>query len=516
MFIINNKHMKYYNLGTDELYNHAKKIHKFNDTGALVAYSGKYTGRCPDDKRIVENKSSSDIWWGDVNKPINEILFYYYYIQAHNYFEEDRNVYIVDSYAGWDKDNQITVRTICSDPYHALFMKNMLIPANKIHKGKIDLEIVNCSDLYLTEYDDDLKKLNIEKGDLNENLIGMDLSNGKVVIYGTKYAGEMKKAVLTYMMYKMPMEGSLTLHSSACINEKNDVLAFFGLSGTGKTTLSASEGLTLIGDDEHVWTDNGIFNIEGGCYAKCIGLKKENEPEIYNAIKRGAVLENVVMDKNNTVDYDDTSITDNTRCAYPLDHLENVLIPATVNKHPKNIILLVCDAFGLLPAISKLTPNQAIFYFLLGYTCKMPGTEKGVDKPLKTYSTCFAEPFIIWKPELYGDMLMDKIIKHDCNVWLLNTGWLGNGKRMPLKYTRQIVNMISDDSLKEQTYINAPYLNISIPKNIKGIPDEYLSPYLLWNNRESYYENLIDLISEFNSVFIKKFSNTLFNKLMEN
>jgi phosphoenolpyruvate carboxykinase (ATP) len=508
--------MRYYNLGTDELYNHAKKNHKFNDTNALVAYSGKYTGRCPEDKRIVERNCSNDIWWGDVNKPIDDVLFYYYYIQAHNYFNEDRDVYIIDSYAGWDKENQITVRTICTDPYHALFMKNMLIPANKIHEGKVDLEIVNCSDLYLNEFDNDLKELNINKGDLNENLIGLDLKQGKIVIYGTKYAGEMKKSVLTYMMYKMPIIGNLPLHSSACINPKNDVLTFFGLSGTGKTTLSASKGLTLIGDDEHVWTNDGIFNIEGGCYAKCLGLNEENEPEIYNAIKKGAVLENVVLNKDNSVNYNDKSITYNTRCAYPLDHLDNILIPATIKEHPKNIILLVCDAFGLLPAISKLTAKQAVFYFLLGYTCKMPGTEKGIDKPLKTYSACFAEPFLIWQPEIYGNMLMDKIKKHECNVWLLNTGWLGNGKRMPLKYTRQIVNMISDNTMDDQLFLNFPYLNINIPKSIEGIPGEYLTPYLLWKNRETYYENLIKLITEFNDVFIKKMGKELYNNLMEN
>ena len=508
--------MKYYNLGINELYEHAKNVHKVNDTGAIVAYSGKYTGRCPKDKRIVQNENTKDIWWGNVNKPIDDVLFYYYYIQAHNYFNEDRDVYIVDSFAGWDENNQISVRTICTDPYHALFIRNMLIPADTPHKGEVDLEILNCSDLNLKCFDNDLKNLKIDKGDLDENLIGMDLSQGKVLIYGTKYAGEMKKAVLTYMMYKMPLKDNLTLHSSACVNKDNNVIAFFGLSGTGKTTLSASKELTLIGDDEHVWTDDGIFNIEGGCYAKCIGLKKESEPEIYNAIKTGAVLENVILNKNNSVNYDDISITHNTRCAYPLVHLKNVLLPATIKEHPKNIILLVCDAFGLLPAISKLTPKQAIFYFLLGYTCKMPGTEKGVDKPTKTFSTCFAEPFIIWKPEMYGNMLIDKIKKHNCNVWLLNTGWLGNGKRMPLNYTRQIVDMISNDTMNDQQFFEFPYLNISIPKSIEGIPEQYLTPYLLWGSRESYFEKLIDLLTEFKDEFIKKFGKELYDNLIEN
>ncbi len=505
--------MKYYNLNTDELYDHALKLYNTNSTGALVAYSGEYTGRCPKDKRVVMNKLTEDIWWGDINKPIDEELFYFYYLNGHNYINSCNDIYIMDSYAGWDPNNQIKVRVICTDPYHALFMRNMLIPAEKIH-SEVDLEILNCSSINLKYFDEKLKTMNLDKGDLNENLIGLDLVKGKVVIYGTKYAGEMKKSVLTYMMYKMPTVDNLTLHSSACVNDKGNVISFFGLSGTGKTTLSAAKGLTLIGDDEHVWTDTGIFNIEGGCYAKCIGLKQENEPEIYNAIKKGAVLENVILNDDNSVDYDDISITHNTRCAYPLNHLENVLIPATINKHPKNIILLVCDAFGLIPPVSILTPKQAVFYFLLGYTCKMPGTEIGVEEPIKTFSTCFAEPFIIWKPELYGSMLMDKIIKHNCNVWLLNTGWLGDGKRMPLKYTRKIVDMISDESINNCTFKKFPYLNIDIPM-IKDVPEKYLIPYNMWSSRELYFENLINIITEFNDIFKSKFGEDIYNYLID-
>jgi len=505
--------MKYYNLSTDELYNHALKIHKTNDTGALVAYSGKYTGRCPKDKRVVKTELTKDIWWGNINKPIEEELFYFYYLNGHNYINSCENTYIMDCYAGWDPKNQINVRIICTDPYHALFMRNMLIPADKIHTH-IDLEVINCSSITLKHYDDKLNEMNLDKGDLDENLIGLDLIKGKVVIYGTKYAGEMKKSVLTYMMYKMPTVNNLCLHSSACVNDEGNVLSFFGLSGTGKTTLSASKGLTLIGDDEHVWTDDGIFNIEGGCYAKCIGLKQENEPEIYNAIKRGAVLENVTLNEDNSVDYDDISITHNTRCAYPLNHLENVLIPASINTHPKNIVLLVCDAFGLIPPVSRLTPKKAVFYFLLGYTCKMPGTEKGVDEPTKTFSTCFAEPFIIWKPEIYGSMLMDKIMKHDCNVWLLNTGWLGNGNRMPLKHTRKIVDMISNESINDCEFKKFPYLNIDVPL-IKDIPDKYLLPYNMWSSRELYYEKLMDILTEFNELFKEKFGEELYNFLLD-
>lgn len=503
--------MKYYNLNTEQLYEHALKYHKTNDTGALVAYSGKYTGRSPKDKRIVKSDLTKDIWWGNVNKPIDEQLFYFYYLNGHNFINSCENSYIMDCYAGWDPKNQINVRIICTDPYHALFMRNMLIPAEKKH-DHVDLEVINCSSINLKYFDDKLNEMNLNKGDLDENLIGLDLNKGKVIIYGTKYAGEMKKSVLTYMMYLMPTVNNLTLHSSACINDKNEVISFFGLSGTGKTTLSASKGLTLIGDDEHVWTESGIFNIEGGCYAKCIGLKKENEPEIYNSIKYGAVLENVKLNEDLSVDYDDISITHNTRCAYPLNHLENVLIPASINEHPTNIVLLVCDAFGLIPPVSKLTPKEAVFYFLLGYTCKMPGTEKGIDKPVKTFSTCFAEPFIVWKPEVYGNMLMEKIKKHNCNVWLLNTGWLGNGERMPLKYTRKIVDMISNNSINNCNFKTFPYLNLEIPE-IEDISNDYLLPYNMWSSRELYFENLLNLITEFNDLFKKKFGKDLFNSL---
>ena len=506
--------MKYYNLKNKELYEHCLKLYKINDTGAIVAYSGKYTGRCPKDKRIVYNKLLEDIWWGDINKPISEELFYFYYVNGCNYLDSCENIYIVDCFAGWDIKNQVNVRIKCTDPYHALFIQNMLIPSNKIHT-KVDLEIINCSSINLTYFDNKLNEFKLNKNDLNENLIGLDLINGKVLIYGTKYAGEMKKSVLTYMMYKMPLLEHLPLHSSACLNKNNEVISFFGLSGTGKTTLSSSNDLILIGDDEHVWTDDGIFNIEGGCYAKCIGLKETSEPEIFKAIKKGAVLENVVLNEDNSVNYDDISITHNTRCAYPLSHLKNVLIPAKVDKHPKNIILLVCDAYGLIPPVSKLTPKKAVFYFLLGYTCKMPGTEKDIDKPIKTFSTCFAEPFIIWKPETYGDMLLNKIIKHDCNVWLLNTGWMGDGKRMPLKYTRKIIEVINDKSINKCNFIKFPYLELDIPF-IKDIPNDYLLPYMKWSSKEIYLNNLKNLVNEFNNLFKKKFSIELFDNLFNN
>lgn len=504
------------NPSIEQLYEDSK--HKISDTGAMVAYSGEYTGRSPKDKRIVKNNASKDIWWGNVNKEIDDKLFYFYYIKGLSYLNNiSKKTYIIDSYAGWDPENQIKVRTICTDPYHALFMTNMLIPAKK-HHSVVDIEILNCSDMYLDELDDELNDIDIIKdSSLHKNLVGIDLEKGKVVIYGTKYAGEMKKAVLTYMMYLMPIQNKLTLHSSACENDEGRVLFFFGLSGTGKTTLSAHPGMNLIGDDEHVWTDNGIFNVEGGCYAKCIGLNPKAEPEIFNSIKYGAVLENVILNNDKSVNFNDMSITHNTRCAYPLHHLENVNIPAYTNNHPNDIILLVCDAFGLLPPVSKLTHKQAVYYFLLGYTCKMPGTEVGVTEPKKTFSTCFAKPFIIWQPEKYGMMLLEKIKKHNCNVWLINTGWIGEKekKRIPLKYTRKIVDEISKNNMDKYKYNTFPLMNVEIPTNIKDIPENILTPCLSWESQKEYFVKLMELLNEFKEHFIENYGKELYDSLFD-
>lgn len=255
-----------------------------------------------------------------------------------------------------------------------------------------------------------------------------------------------------------------------------------------------------------------VYLILKGCYAKCLGLDPKKEFEIYNAIKKGAILENVVLNADNSVNYNDSSITYNTRCAYPLTHLDNVLIPAIIDSHPKNIVLLVCDAFGIMPLVSKLSHKKAIYYFLLGYTCKMPGTEKDINVPTKTFSTCFAEPFIIWKPEIYGNLLMDKIIKHNCDVWLLNTGWSVDGNRIPLEYTRKIIEMISNDTINNYDFIHFPYLNVDIPM-IKEISDKYLLPYNMWISKKIYFEHLVNILNEFNNLFIEKFGKELFQNL---
>ena len=471
--------------------------HKLTLTKALVAYTGKNTGRSPKDKRIVMDSDTKNIWWGEVNKPIGINLFNFYYSNAKKKLLEKNPIYQIDSFAGWDEKYKIKVRTYCSDPYHALFMKNILIPSQKCH-DTVDLEIINTSDLIISDFDKQREKEGIEKdNELDKNLVGLDLTKGKCVIYGTHYAGEMKKAIFTYMMYHMPLKNVLPLHSSACKNDKK-TLFFFGLSGTGKTTLSAHPGMKIIGDDEHVWTDNGIFNIEGGCYAKCLNLNEENEPDIYRAIRYGSVLENVILDKDNNPDYNNSSITENTRCCYPLEYLDNSIIPA-ISEHPTDIILLTCDAFGVIPPLSRLTPEKAVYYFLLGYTSKMPGTETGVSKLEMTFSTCFAKPFIVWKPEHYGNMLYDKIKNHKVRVWLVNTGWNGNKskQRIPLKYTRAIIESISNDSINKSQFIQNEITNDYIPLNIDGIPNEFLDPKNNWTSLEEYKKTLKNLCKEF-------------------
>jgi len=338
----------------------------------------------------------------------------------------------------------------------------------------------------------------------------MHFRRGEMVILGTEYAGEMKKGILTLMMYAMPKKSLLPLHSSANVGPNGDVTFFFGLSGTGKTTLSADPRRELIGDDEHVWTEKGVFNIEGGCYAKAINLTREQEPEIFDAIRFGTVVENVVFDaEEREIDYADTSITENTRAAYPLHYIANARIPAKVDTHPSNIVLLCCDAFGVLPPVSKLTPAQVQYYFIQGYTAKVAGTEVGVTEPTATFSACFGAPFLVWHPIIYAEMLALKMQQHTCDAWLLNTGWsggaYGKGSRMKLKYTRLMVDAINDGVLKnaEIETVQQYGFTFQIPKHIDGVPDEILSPKKSWANPEEYDATLRKLATLFRNNFFE-------------
>jgi phosphoenolpyruvate carboxykinase (ATP) len=476
----------YFNPSTPFLYKHAISLFKdiqLSSTGALVAYSGKYTGRKPDWKKIVNDQNTEDIWWGKINNPISTEDFNDSKKKAIQHIYNNSITYQVDLFINWNPNYQIKVRLLTNNPYHALFLKNMCIQSDNVH-DTVDFTIYDSSDITYRN---------------NEGLIGLNLTTNEFIIMGTQYAGEIKKGLLTYMMYKMPRIDCLPLHSSANIGKNNDVTLFFGLSGTGKTTLSTESNRTLIGDDEHVWCPEGVFNVEGGCYAKCKDLSKEDEPEIYNAIRFGSVVENMVLDKDHNLDFNDVSITENTRCAYPLSHLTNVMIPAFTNHHPKNIVMLCCDAFGLLPPIVKLNKEQAVYFFISGYTSKVAGTEQGVTEPQVTFSSCFGEPFLVHHPKRYGELLEQYISKYNCNVWLLNTGWVEgdykSGRRISIKYSREIINSIHNDSILNEEYYEYPVFKFKVPKKCGNIPEQILNPSSY--RKDNYLDKLENLYKQF-------------------
>lgn len=455
------------------------------DTGALMVRSGEKTGRSPSDKRIVRHPDSADdIWWGPVNVAVDNMTFDINRERAIDFLNTRQRLYVVDGYAGWDPEEQIKVRIICSRPYHALFMWNMLIrPSDEqlAEFGDPDYVIFNAGQFPANRH---------TTGMTSKTSIDLSFERREIVILGTEYAGEMKKGIFTVMNYIMPKKGIFSMHCSANEGQNGDVSLFFGLSGTGKTTLSADNSRLLIGDDEHCWTERGIFNIEGGCYAKAIDLSAEKEPEIYGAIKFGAVLENVVYDdRTHIVDYTDVSITQNTRAAYPIDYIPNAKIPC-LGGHPKNIIFLTCDAFGVLPPVSRLTPAQAMYHFISGYTAKIAGTEVGITEPQVTFSACFGAAFMVWHPSKYAELLAEKMEQHDAKAWLVSTGWTGGppgvGSRMKLKYTRAIIDAIHSGELDEVATTRDPIFGLAVPVSCSNIPDELLVPKNTWANKEAY------------------------------
>ncbi|RMZ82333.1 hypothetical protein DV738_g1762, partial [Chaetothyriales sp. CBS 135597] len=473
-------------------------------SGALTAYSGSKTGRSPSDKRIVKEPSSeNDVWWGPVNKAMTPEVWKINHERAIDYLNTRNRIYVVDGYAGWDERYRISVRVICARAYHALFMRNMLIrPSRKeLEHFHPDYTIYNAGTFPANRY---------TTGMTSATSVAINFAEKEMVILGTEYAGEMKKGIFTVLFYEMPVKHNvLTLHSSANEGENGDVTVFFGLSGTGKTTLSADPKRKLIGDDEHCWSDRGVFNIEGGCYAKCIGLSAEKEPDIHGAIRFGSVLENVVFNpETREVDYDDATLTENTRCAYPIEYISNAKIPCVTENHPSNIILLTCDARGVLPPISKLDTNQTMFHFISGYTSKMAGTEDGVTEPQATFSSCFAQPFLALHPMRYAKMLADKISEHNANAWLLNTGWVGagaatGGKRCPLKYTRAILDAIHSGELAKTEYEVYPIFNLSVPKHCPNVPDELLNPKKSWTGTAVFEDEVTKLARLFKENFAK-------------
>lgn len=476
------------NLAPARLYEEAVRVEKgfaIAASGALVCDSGRKTGRSPKDKRIVEEAGSvDDIWWGNVNIKLDEDTYNINFERAIDYLNTRHELYVFDGYAGWDPKYRLKIRIICTRPYHALFMHNMLIrPTAEELKDfdRPDYTVFNAGAFPANRY---------TKTMTSDTSVVLHPARKQIVILGTEYAGEMKKGVFTVMNYLMPKAGVMSMHCSANEGPEGDVSLFFGLSGTGKTTLSADPQRLLIGDDEHCWTDDGVFNIEGGCYAKCIGLREESEPEIFNAIRFGSVLENVVIDeKTRDVDYDDSSLTENTRCSYPIEYIPNAKIPC-IGGHPKNIILLTCDAFGVLPPVSQLTPEQAMYHFISGYTAKVAGTEQGVTEPQATFSACFGAAFIVWHPSRYAELLAEKIRQHDSKVWLVNTGWSGGpygvGRRFKLKYTRAIIDAIHDGSLVTQETYRDPVFGVMIPRACPEVPSELLDPKKTWSDAGEY------------------------------
>ncbi|KAI9148626.1 Protein kinase C-like 1 [Blastocladiella emersonii ATCC 22665] len=471
------------NISVAQLYEDALKYEDgtfLSSTGALITSSGAKKGRSPRDKRIVEEETSArDVWWGPVNTKISESVFMINRERAIDYLNTRSRLYVFDGFAGWDPKHRIKVRIVCARAYHALFMRNMLIrptDAELAEFGHPDFTIFNAGQFPANRY---------TTGMTSSTSIAINFKRKEMVILGTQYAGEMKKGIFTIMHYLMPKQGVLSLHSSA--NEgttDGDVSLFFGLSGTGKTTLSADPHRNLIGDDEHCWSDDGIFNIEGGCYAKTIDLSADKEPEIFNAIRFGSVLENVVFHpESRLVDYTDASLTENTRCAYPIEYIPNAKLPC-MGGHPKNIILLTCDAFGVLPPVAKLTSAQAMYHFISGYTAKIAGTEEGVTEPQATFSACFGQPFLVWHPTKYANMLAEKMEHHKADAWLINTGWNGGkygiGKRIALKYSRAIIDAIHSGELAQQEYDVYPTFGLHIPKKCPGVPDHVLHPKKAW------------------------------------
>ena len=495
----------HHNLPASSLYEHAIRYEKdarIAENGALVAYSGVKTGRSPKDKRLVRHaESENDVWWGPVNIPCDASTFAVNRQRAIDYLNTRERLYCVDGFAGWDPKYRIKVRVICSLPYHALFMHTMLIRPTKDELGNFgepDFTIYNAGSFPANR---------LTTGMASTTSVDLSLEDRELVILGTEYAGEMKKGVFTAVNYFAPKRGILSMHCSATADKQTgNSSLLFGLSGTGKTTLSADPKRHLIGDDEHCWSDDGIFNIEGGCYAKAINLTPENEPDIFQALRFGAVMENVVLEEDRNVDFTDTSITQNTRGAYPIEFIRSAKIPCVAG-HPTDVIFLTCDAFGVLPPVSALSPAHAMYHFISGYTAKVAGTEVGVTEPEATFSPCFGGPFLVWHPNKYAELLAAKMKRHQARVWLVNTGWSGGaygvGRRISLKNTRTIIDAIHDGALGKARIERDPVFGFDVVRECPGVPADILLPRDAWNDKTAYDATATRLAGLFRDNFRK-------------
>jgi phosphoenolpyruvate carboxykinase (ATP) len=490
----------YWNLSVPALYEEAVRRREalMGAEGPLVCRTGQHTGRSPNDKFIVREPTSEDkVWWSKVNRPIEPQFFDALHRRMENYVE-GRELFVQDCYAGADPRYRLRVRIITEHAWHSLFSKHMFIDVPDVVDGPAphppDFTVI------------DMPGLRAEpsvNGTNSEVFILLNFAKKLVLIGGTSYAGEIKKSIFTVMNYLLPLRSVLSMHCSANVGTGGDVALFFGLSGTGKTTLSSDPHRRLIGDDEHGWSEDGIFNIEGGCYAKMIRLSAEAEPQIYSITTRfGTVLENVKMDAaTRQLDLDDDSLTENTRGAYPIEFIDNAVLSGQ-SGHPRNIVMLTADAFGVLPPIARLSPAGAMYHFLSGYTAKVAGTERGVTEPKATFSTCFGAPFMVLHPTVYAKFLGEKIARHDARVWLVNTGWTGGpygtGTRMKIGHTRAMISAALSGVLDDAEYETDSLFNLDVPRSCPGVPAEVLKPRNTWARQTDYDEQARKLARMFN------------------
>lgn len=471
------------------------------DTGALAVDTGKFTGRSPKDKFIVcDEKTEKTVWWGDINIKFDADKFDHLYNRVIGYLQ-NRTIYVRDAYACADPKYRLNIRVVTESPWQNLFAYNLFLRPTKeeiLKTVKSDWTIICAPGFHADPKID---------GTRQSNFAILNFTKKIILIGGTGYTGEIKKGIFSVLNYVLPHEMNvLSMHCSANIGENKDTAIFFGLSGTGKTTLSADPHRGLIGDDEHGWADDTVFNFEGGCYAKCVNLSKEKEPQIFNAIRFGALVENIEFyEGSTTVDYDNISKTENTRAAYPINHIENAVEPSVAGI-PKNIFFLTCDAFGVLPPISRLDAGQAMYHFISGYTAKVAGTEVGITEPTTTFSACFGKAFLPLHPTKYAELLGAKLKKHKVNVWLVNTGWSGGsygvGSRMKLSFTRAMITAALNGELDKVEYENMPVFGLSMPKTCPNVPNEILNPRNTWNDKNEYDTKMHSLAA----AFVKNFA----------
>ena len=502
---LTNLRMAYWNLPTESLYEEItfRREARITHLGPIVANTGKHTARSASDKFIVKESSTEEkIWWGEYNRPFSPAKFNDLYNRLQG-FLQGRDVFVQDCYAGADKNYRMPIRIISEHAWHGLFARNMFIlpQTNEEYRRHIPEFTVMAIPSF--------KGIPQIDGTATNTFIVLNFAQKLCIIGNTAYAGEIKKSIFTILNYTLPLEGVLSMHSSANIGNDGDTAVFFGLSGTGKTTLSADPKRHLIGDDEHGWSDDGVFNFEGGCYAKVIRLSESAEPQIYATTKMfGTILENVVYDPvTRLIDLDDESITENTRASYPLEYIANA-VPKKMGGHPKNIVLLTCDASGVLPPIAKLNPDQALYQFISGYTSKIAGTEVGLGKePTMTFSTCFGAPFMVHHPYFYADLLKRKMMKYGVHCWLVNTGWIGGpygiGKRISIGYTRTLLNAALTGEILKSKFTKDPLFGFDVPVCCEGVPATVLDPAGSWPSKEAYMQKYQQLASRFIENFKK-------------